>query len=367
MRFALLALLVFAQTKSPQFYTSTLPPDALNGQQAVVETSHGTFIFDLLGDKAPNHVAHFITKAREGAFKGTTFHRVIKLGLIQGGDPLSRDPSMPHRYGTGGLGLLRAEFNDVPFHAGMVGAVLVPGNKDSAGLQFFVTASDQLALNGQYTAFGRIVEGMDVVQKISSLPASPRGQPEERVVIKNITIRPTPPPEPEPFADVSDSDLGNYVAEIQTTKGPITVELLADKAPGTARNFLRLASTGVYDGTAFHRVVKGFVVQTGALAHRAEPLTPKQQKYVPVTLPPEFNDTPHVKGVLSMARGDAPDSASTSFFICTGVCASLDGKYTAFGRVVKGLDVVDAIEAAAVNGETPLEKIEIVRITLRRR
>ncbi len=364
MRLALLAFLLF---QAQQFLTSSLPPEAIRNQQAVVETTHGTFVFDLLADKAPNHVAHFITRAREGAYEGTTFHRVIKLGLIQGGDPLSRDPKMSHRYGTGGLGVLRAEFSDEPFVAGIVGAVLVPGNKDSGGLQFFVNASDQLALNGQYTAFGRVSEGMDVVRKISALPANPRGQPEERVVIKKVTIRPIPPPEPEPFADVPDAALGDYIAEIQTTRGPMTVEMLAGKAPGTVRNFLRLASAGVYDGTLFHRVVKGFVIQTGALAHRAAPLTPKQQTLVPATLAPEFNDTPHVKGVLSMARGDDPASASTSFFICTAVCQSLDGKYTAFGRVIGGLEVVEAIEAAAVTGEMPVEKIEILTITLRRR
>jgi peptidyl-prolyl cis-trans isomerase B (cyclophilin B) len=125
----------------------------------------------------------------------------------------------------------------------------------------------------------------------------------------------------------------------------------------------------VFDSTLFHRVVKGFVIQTGALAYRAEPLTAKQQKLVPAGLAPEFNDTPHVKGVLSMARGDDPASASTSFFICTGACASLDGKYTAFGRVIDGLGVVDAIEDAAVQREMPLEKIEIrsVRVTKRER
>ena len=366
MRFALLAL-VLLQTKPPQFYTSKLPPDQLKGQQAVVETTHGAFVFDLLADKAPNHAAYFITKAREGAFTGTTFHRIIKLGLIQGGDPLTRDPNMSHRYGTGGLNVLRAEFSDEPFVAGIVGAVRVPGDNDSAGQQFFVTASDQLALNGQYTAFGRIVEGMDVVQKISSLPASQRGLPDERVVITNVTIRPIPPPEPEPFADVPDSDLGAYLADIETTRGTITAEFFSGKAPVTVRNFLRLATIGAYDGTAFHRVVKGFVVQTGAMAHRSAALTPKQQKYVPSSLKPEFNDTQHVKGVLSMARGDAPDSATTSFFICTAVCQSLDGKYTAFGRVVQGIDVVEAIEAAPVDGEAPVEKIEILRIRLRRR
>ncbi|MDQ3070034.1 MAG: peptidylprolyl isomerase [Acidobacteriota bacterium] len=366
MRLALLALILL-QAKPPQFFTSTLTPGQLTNQQAVVETTHGTFVFELLGAKAPTHVAYFMTKAREGAYAGTTFHRVIKLGLIQGGDPLSRDPAMSHRYGTGGLGVLRAEFNDEPFVAGIVGAVLVPGQKDSAGLQFFVNASDQLALNGQYTAFGRVVEGLDVVRKISELPASPRGLPEARVIITRVTIRSTPPPEPEPFADVPDAALGNYVASIETTKGAIEIELLPGKAPGHVRNFLRLASAGVYDGTLFHRSVKGFVVQTGALLHRGAALTPKQQALVPATLAPEFNDTPHVKGVLSMARGDDPSSASTSFFICTAVCPSLDGKYTAFGRVTRGLEVVDAIEAAPVVGELPVEKIEIVTVRVRLR
>lgn len=352
---ALLGLFLF--NPSPQS-----PP-----QQAVVETTHGTFVFELLADKAPKHVAHFIEKARAGAFTGTTFHRVIKLGLIQGGDPLTRDPKMSHRYGTGGLREIAAEFNDVPFVTGIVGAVLVPGERDSAGQQFFVTASDQVALNGQFTAFGRIVEGLDVVQAISSLPASARGLPNDRVVITGVTIRATPPPEPEPFADVADAALGAYTATIETTKGPMTVEFFAGKAPGTVRNFLRLASAGVYDGTPFHRVVKGFVIQAGALAYREGALTEKQQKLVPASLAPEFNDTPHVKGVLSMARGDDPASASTSFFICTAVCQSLDGKYTAFGRVVSGLETVDAIEAAAVNGEEPVEKILVKQVKLVKR
>ncbi|MBA3949541.1 MAG: peptidylprolyl isomerase [Acidobacteria bacterium] len=355
MRFALLVLFLFQAPPQP------------SPQQAVVETTHGTFVFELLADKAPKHVAHFVEKARAGAFTGTTFHRVIKLGLIQGGDPLTRDPKMSHRYGTGGLREIAAEFNDVPFVVGTVGAVLVPGERDSAGQQFFVTASDQIALNGQFTAFGRIVEGLDAVQAISSLPASSSGLPTERVIITGVTIRATPPPEAEPFADVADADLGAYTATIETTKGAMTVEFFADKAPRTVRNFLRLASSGVYDGTPFHRVVKGFVIQTGALAYRDGALTAKQQKLVPTSLAPEFNETPHVKGVLSMARGDDPASATTSFFICTAVCQSLDGKYTAFGRVVRGLETVEAIEAVAVNGEEPAEKVLIARVAVSKR
>src|SRR5688572_10291569 len=218
MRFALLVLFLFQAQPHPA------------AQQAVVETTHGTFVFELLADKAPRHVAYFIEKARAGAFEGTAFHRIIQRGLIQGGDPLTRDPKMSHRYGTGGLNALAAEFNDEPFVAGIVGAVLLPGQKDSGGQQFFVTASDQLALNGQYTAFGRIVEGMDVVHAISNLPASNRGLPAERVVITRVTIRATPPPEAEPFAGIADAALGNYLATLETTRGPITVEFFADKA-----------------------------------------------------------------------------------------------------------------------------------------
>jgi peptidyl-prolyl cis-trans isomerase B (cyclophilin B) len=117
----------------------------------------------------------------------------------------------------------------------------------------------------------------------------------------------------------------------------------------------------VFDGTAFHRVVHGFVAQSGALTSRATPLTEKQQKRVH-TLKPEFNDILHVKGIVSMARGDDPASATTSFFIVTGAAPSLDGKYTAFGRVVDGMDVVDRIDAVQVSGESPVTRIELIKV-----
>ena len=131
-----------------------------------------------------------------------------------------------------------------------------------------------------------------------------------------MTIRETPPPEPTPFAD-SPAALAQWRAVLETTMGPITLEMFPDRAPGHVRNFLRLAKLGVYDGTAFHRMVPGFVVQTGFVATRSQPLTEKQQSFV-TNVPPEFNDTKHELGIVSMARGDDPASAQTSFFICTG-------------------------------------------------
>ncbi|MEP6914989.1 MAG: peptidylprolyl isomerase [Acidobacteriota bacterium] len=341
----------------PAPYTTPLTAAEMTHKQAVVGTSAGTFVIDLRPDLAPNHVGYFIKLARAGAFTGTIFHRVIRLAIIQGGDPLSKDPSKAKRYGTGGLGVLKPEFSAEPATRGAVAAVLQPNRPDSGGAQFFVCVTDQPALDGKYTIFGRVAEGIDVIQKISEAPAGADGVPAERIEIASVTIRDTPPPEPEPFSTETVAQLASYRAVLETSTGPITVELFPDRAPEHVRNFLRLAQAGVYDGTLFHRVVRGFVVQTGALNGRA-PLTEKQQQYVHA-LQPEFSDTKHVKGILSMARGDDPASATTSFFIVTGDASSLDGKYTVFGRVVDGMAAVDAIEQAPVNGESPVGRIEL--------
>ncbi len=129
----------------------------------------------------------------------------------------------------------------------------------------------------------------------------------------------------------------------------------------TSATFCRLAETGVYDGTAFHRVVRGFVIQGGYLPSRRGPLDETQQKYVR-SLPAEFNPTPHDKGILSMARGADPASADTSFFIVTARTPALDNQYTVFGRVVDGLNVLEAIESVPVNGEAPVTRVEVARI-----
>jgi cyclophilin family peptidyl-prolyl cis-trans isomerase len=342
-------------------FKSPLTIAEMSNKQAVVETSLGRFIIDLRPDLAPNHVGYFIKLAREGAYDGTAFHRVLALAIIQGGDPLTKDPGKAKLYGTGGLGVLKPEFSATERATrGAVAAVLRPNDPDSGGSQFFVCVTDQPALDGKYTIFGRVSEGMDVVQKISQVPADTTGAPSERVTIASVAIRDAPPPEPEPFSTESPEQLAQYRAVLETSAGTITIEFFPDKAPEHVRNFLRLAQAGVFDGTAFHRVVRGFVVQTGALNTRG-PLTEQQQKYVR-TLKPEFNDIKHVKGIVSMARGDDPASATTSFFVVTGDASSLDNKYTVFGRVVDGMAVLDAIEQAPVNGETPVNRIELSRV-----
>ena len=334
----------------------------MTNKQAVVNTSAGSFVIDLKPELAPNHVGYFMKLAAEGAYNGTVFHRIIRHGIVQGGDPLSKDPAKSSLYGTGGLGVLEAELSSVRATRGAVAAVIQPGKPDSAGAQFFVCVSDQPALDGKYTIFGRVSEGLDVVTKISEAEASAEGKPLARVEITAVTIRDTPPPEAEPFSTETVAQLAAYRAVLDTSAGPLTIEFFPEKAPGHVRNFLRLAQAGVYDGMTFHRVVKGFAVQTGSITSRG-PLTDKQQKLVR-PLDPEFNDTRHVKGTVSMARGDDPGSATTSFFIVTAAAPSLDDKYTAFGRVVDGLAVLDAIEQAPVNGETPVTRIELKSVRL---
>jgi peptidyl-prolyl cis-trans isomerase B (cyclophilin B) len=138
----------------------------------------------------------------------------------------------------------------------------------------------------------------------------------------------------------------NEVAVISTTEGDMVIRLWPDVAPKTVENFKKLAGEGFYDGTAFHRIVKGFMIQGG------DPLSKGDNDMVGTGGPgykikAEFNDKPHVRGVISMARSQHPDSAGSQFFICLGEARFLDHQYTAFGQLVKGDEVLGKI------GETP--------------
>jgi peptidyl-prolyl cis-trans isomerase B (cyclophilin B) len=349
----------FAGAASPRTHAQGQQATA---KQAVFETSAGTIVMDLLADKAPNHVALFIKTAQAGGYDGTTFFRMIKHAIIQGGDPVTRDASARAKYGSGGLNLLKAEINDEKQTRGAVSATQIPGKPDSAGTQFFIAVTDQPGLDGRYTIFARVVEGILVAQKISEAAVDDTGLAVDRIVVHKVTIRDRPADTPEPFSTEAVEDLSRYRAVLDTSMGEITLSFTPDKAPTHVRNFLRLAQAGVYDGMSFHRVVKGFVVQSGHLPTRG-PLNETQQKYVR-QLKAEFNDQLHDKGTLSMARLSDPDSASTSFFIVTARTQALDHQYTVFGKVESGLEVVEKIEAVAVNGETPVDRVELRKVTV---
>jgi peptidyl-prolyl cis-trans isomerase B (cyclophilin B) len=153
-------------------------------------------------------------------------------------------------------------------------------------------------------------------------------------------------------------------AVIKTAYGEMTVAFWPDVAPQTVENFKKLAREGFYDGTAFHRVIKGFMIQGGC------PNTKQGSTGIPGTGDPgwklkaEFNAKSHVRGVLSMARSAHPDSAGSQFFICHGDARFLDRKYTAFGEVVQGLDVLDRIAGVPCTGSGGERSQPVERIAL---
>jgi cyclophilin family peptidyl-prolyl cis-trans isomerase len=351
--------------KSPAVPAPSLPSftqEELQGMQAVLETSRGQIVLEFHANLAPAHVKYFAGLIKTGFYDGTTFHRLILRGIVQGGDPLSKDPTKKSLYGTGGLQKLKAEFNKQAHVRGTVSAVLLPGDPNSAGSQFFICVSDQLQLDGQYTAWGHVVEGMDVVDKISESPAGPDQMAKERIEISKAYLRPIPPPQPIPFADATAEEMKRHRVRLTTTLGNIEIELFPDRAPETVRNFLKLSKAGLFDDTVWHRIVAGFVVQGGDVATRTIPLTVDQAAKFVKNLQPEFSDLKHEKGSVSMARGEALDSASTSFFICLAPQPTLDGKYTVFGKVVDGLDVIDKMGAVPVfDNEKPKERLDLIR------
>jgi len=335
-----------------------LPAEELKKLQAVLETSMGEIVIEFYPEKAPAHVNYFVSLAKSGFYNGTTFHRVIFHGIIQGGDPLSKDPGKRALYGTGGLRKLKAEFNDVQHVRGTVSAVLFPGEPNSAGSQFFVCVSDQPSLNGQYTAWGHVVEGMSVVDKISEVPADANQLAKERVEIKKAYIRPIPP---IPFAEATKEEMKRCHVLLDTSLGKIEVELYPEVAPEHVRNFLKLCKAGLYDGTSWHRIVPGFVIQGGDLSTRVPPLPPERLGKFVKNLQAELSELKHEKGTVSMARGEALDSASTSFFICLAAQPSLDAKYTIFGKVISGEDVIDKVAAVPlVEQEKPKDRIDLI-------
>ena len=162
----------------------------------------------------------------------------------------------------------------------------------------------------------------------------------------------------------------NENAIIKTSYGEMTLAFWPDVAPKTVENFKKLARAGVYDGTAFHRIISGFMIQGGC------PNTKAGGSGMPGTGDPgykvkaEFNAKAHVRGVISMARSASPDSAGSQFFLCHGDARFLDKQYTAFGQLIAGDDVLERIASVPTKsgggGEksTPIDRVEVTTVTI---
>ena len=155
------------------------------------------------------------------------------------------------------------------------------------------------------------------------------------------------------------------VAVIETTLGNIELGFLVSKAPRHVKNFKKLAAKGFYDGTTFHRVIPGFMIQGGDPNTKTGDRSTHGMGGPGYTIKAEFSSTPHTRGVLSMARSQDPDSAGSQFFVVVKDSSFLDNQYTVFGRVTKGMEVVDKIVSVPRDSkDNPDEKVEMKSVKM---
>jgi peptidyl-prolyl cis-trans isomerase B (cyclophilin B) len=188
---ALLSSAVFAADEKKEEKSPMNSPNEV----AVIKTSQGDMVVQFWTDAAPNTVENFKKLAREGFYDGTIFHRIVKGFMIQGGDPNSKDPAKENSYGQGGPGYnLKAEFNDHSHDRGVISMARGP-DPDSAGSQFFICLAPVHRLDHQYTTFGKLIKGQDVLEKIGEIEVTRNSmgepsKPTKRVVIESIKIVP---------------------------------------------------------------------------------------------------------------------------------------------------------------------------------
>ena len=187
--------------------------------------------------------------------------------------------------------------------------------------------------------------------------------------------KPAPKPAAQPKAPKIEAAKGTTetVAVLQTKLGKIVIKFFPEKAPNHVKNFLNLCRSGFYNGTKFHRVIPNFMIQGGdPNTKKGDPETWGQGGHEvngkEVTVKAEFNNIHHARGIVSMARAQDPNSASSQFFICVADAGSLDGQYSAFGEVIEGMDVVDKIVNAPTGPQDrPTNPVAIEKVTIEQR
>ena len=167
----------------------------------------------------------------------------------------------------------------------------------------------------------------------------------------------------EPFDGATVERMNSQCVTLDTEAGSIELEMIPEAAPETVRNFLNLAATGMFDTTVFSRVVPGFVVQGGNLSTSSR-ITPQLAARSRRTIPDEPSYLKHERGVVSMARPDEPNKATTHFFILVADAPFLDHKFAAFARVTRGMEVADQINRAEVNGDKPVKPVVLRRASV---
>ena len=365
----------------------TMSIDATKAYHATLRTTYGDITVELYPGEVPVTVNNFVFLARQGFYDGVAFHRVLRGFMIQGGDPTGT--------GRGGPGY---RFADEQVTRDYLRGTLAMANSgpDTNGSQFFIMHED-FALPKDYTIFGMVTEGWVVLDAIANtavsarVPGGEQSLPLDDIVIQSIEVRegekissapatpipsaaasasqPTPTPSAAAAAQqpqeanmqwdsppaMSIDTARQYQATLRTTYGDITVELHPSEVPATVNNFVFLARQGFYDGVRFHRIIRGFMVQSGDPTGTGRGGPGYRFADEPVT-------RDYLRGTLAMANA-GPNTNGSQFFIMHQD-GGLPPAYTIFGLVTEGLDVLDAIANSPVSigpgGERSLPVEEIV-------
>ncbi len=307
--------------------------------------------FDLFEAQAPQHVNNFVFLARAGFYDELTFHEVLPGVRVRAGDPITD--------GSGGAGYV---LPDEPVSADNESALAADGvgvvsmwrdDTETSSSQFVIALSEGSMIDGA-TAFGQVTGGLDQLYAFSSrdpaaipLPVTGPKIATVRITENGVVTQAVQPQEaaplvpdlslswPEPPAFTLEDGVDYRATIAMVSGGTIVIDLYEELAPQHVNNFVFLAREGFYDAVTFHRIIHGFMAQGGDPSGTGS----GGPGY---TIDAEFNDTLHVRGVLSMARTADPNSAGSQFFIVFAAAPHLDGAYTAFGEVISGMDIVDS-------------------------
>src|SRR5712692_9437417 len=228
----------------------------------------------------------------------------------------------------------------------------------------FCVPGSQRANNSVCRAVRVVLVGFMISAIAASISVAQNPMPSTDT-LKKANTRPadSKPAQTDPFDGASVEKMTGQCVTLDTESGLIVIEMLPKAAPETARSFLNLAASGALDTTTFSRVVRDFVIQGGNLS-TSEKWNIDLAKRMAHHLPDEPSAVRHERGIVSMARAEEPNSATTHFFILVGNGPHLDGKFSAFGRVVRGIEVAVAINHAPLEGETPLAPVRIKLATV---
>ena len=336
----------------------------------VLETSYGNIVIDLFEKIAPKNVENFKNLAKTKFYDSSYFHRVIPGFVVQGGDPNTKDGNRENDgMGKPGQPTVPAEFSQISHKRGILSMARKGDDVNSATSQFFICVADVPQLDGQYSVFGKVIEGMDVVDKIVAVPRDGKDNPNEHIYIKQAFVKGMDIKEPtENIKPSNDKCNTSEIAVLETTLGTIKFGFYDAIAPKHTAQIKKLISEGFYDSTTFHRVIPGFMIQGGDPNSKSNDRSTHGMgnSQLP-NIPAEFSSLHHMKGTIAAARTQDPNTANCQFFINVNDNFFLDNQYTVFGEVIEGMDVAEKIvNVKRDQNDNPLEKVMIKKAYLKK-